>query len=632
MTDGFDLDDMQGIIDEFMVESDELMSQLDADLVTIEKSPDDLELLNKIFRSAHTIKGSSGFLGFTHLSSLTHRMEDVLNRLRKGELALSAGMIDVLLECVDILKEMLADIAENGQETERDLTDILAKLNNAEKGMQSTTQGNATPVKTESKQKKTGKTKAATKKTSGKKKAASPRKKKKDKTQKGEPSETAVIETDEGTSQSAPEIYPETETVAAQSSQENKLDVARKKEFLDRRKADTTIRVDVQRLDGLMNMVGELVLGRNALVQLDRNIGMRWEGEEEIEKLSQATTQVSFVTTELQMAVMQLRMLPIGNVFNKFPRVVRDLARDQGKKIDLKLIGEDTELDKTVIEEIGDPLVHLVRNSCDHGIEPPDVRRELGKPETGIIELAAAQEGSNIIIKITDDGRGIDVDRVSAKAVEKGLAMPDEIAAMSDRDIMRFIFNPGFSTAAVVTDVSGRGVGMDVVRTNIEKLNGTIDIESEKNQGTKIIIKLPLTLAIIQGLLVRVQGDVFIIPLSSVFETVKISARDISHVNKREVIRLRDTVLPILNLREVLFTGFLQEERKTLYVVVVGFAEKRLGLIVDELIGQEEVVIKSMGDYLGNTPGVAGATIMGDGRIRLIVDVGGLFKLVTSAC
>ncbi len=631
MTDGFDLDDMQGIIDEFMVEADELMSQLDADLVTIEKDPDDLELLNRIFRSAHTIKGTSGFLGFTHLSNLTHHMEDVLNRLRKGELTLSPDMMDVLLECVDILKEILADIAENGQETERDLTDILAKLSNAENGMQSTTQGKSSSVKAASKQKKTGKTKAATKKASSKKSAASSRKKKKA-TEQDEPSEVAVTASVEETPEATPDIHPETETVAAQSSQENKLDVARKKEFLDRRKADTTIRVDVQRLDGLMNMVGELVLGRNALVQLDRNIGMRWEGEEEVEKLSQATTQVSFVTTELQMAVMQLRMLPIGNVFNKFPRVVRDLARDKGKKIDLKLIGEETELDKTVIEEIGDPLVHLVRNSCDHGIETPDVRRELGKPETGTIELAAAQEGSNIIIKITDDGRGIDVDRVSAKAVEKGLAMPDEIAAMSDRDIMKFILNPGFSTAAVVTDVSGRGVGMDVVRTNIEKLNGTIDIESEKNQGTKIIIKLPLTLAIIQGLLVKVQDDVFIIPLSSVSETVKINSDDINYVNKMEVIRLRDKVLPILNLREVLFTGYSQEKQENPYVVVVGFAEKRLGLIVDSLLGQEEVVIKSMGDYLGSTSGIAGATIMGDGRIRLIVDVGGLFKLVTSAC
>ncbi len=594
MADDFALDEMQAIVDEFMVEADELMSQLDADLVTIEKTPDDLELLNRIFRSAHTIKGTSGFLGFTNLSSLTHHMEDVLNRLRKSELTLSADLMDVLLESVDILKEMLADIANEGHEVDRDLTDILAKLESV--------QGEAEPPSQDKHEDKPDSPKAVS-----------------SKTKKKIPEETTEPLSDDNAKVTAPS-----------QPQEKKTDEVRKKEFLERRKADKTIRVDVQRLDSLMDMVGELVLGRNALVQLERKIGARWEGEDEIEKLNQASTQVSFITTELQMAVMQLRMLPVGNVFNKFPRVVRDLARDQGKKIDLKLIGEDTELDKTVIEEIGDPLVHLIRNSCDHGIETPDVRKELGKPENGTIELTAAQEGSNIVITISDDGRGIDVDRVAEKAIEKGLATTDEIAAMSDRDIMRFIFNPGFSTAAVVTDVSGRGVGMDVVRTNIEKLNGTIDIESEKNQGTKMTIKLPLTLAIIQGLLVKSGDDIFVIPLSAVSETVKLNPDAVSFVNKKEVIRLRDTVLPVLNLREILFTEPSYDEQETSYVVVVGFAEKRLGLIVDELLGQEEVVIKSMGDYLGNTPGIAGATIMGDGRIRLIVDVGGLFKLVSS--
>jgi two-component system chemotaxis sensor kinase CheA len=320
-------------------------------------------------------------------------------------------------------------------------------------------------------------------------------------------------------------------------------------------------------------------------------------------------------------------MLPIGNAFNKFPRLVRDLSRDMNKKINLNISGEETELDKTVIEEIGDPLVHLIRNSCDHGVETPEERAAAGKPETGNVWLMAGQEGSNIIIEIADDGRGLDTEALAQKAVEKGMTTEEEVSGMSDSDIQQFIFAPGFSTAKKISDVSGRGVGMDVVRTNIEKLGGIIEIESEKGKGTKIDVKLPLTLAIIQGLMVKSGEDILIIPLASVLETVKISKEDIYYVNKQEVIKLRDAVLPIVDLNSVLGLPDDTQKEKKKYVVVVGLAEKRLGLIVSDLLGQEEVVIKTLGAYLGNTPGISGATILGDGRIRLIIDILGLFGL-----
>jgi len=338
---------------------------------------------------------------------------------------------------------------------------------------------------------------------------------------------------------------------------------------------------------------------------------------------------VNFITTELQMSVMKMRMQPIGKVFNRFPRLVRDLARDTKKKIELKTSGESTELDRSVIEEIGDPLVHIIRNSCDHGLEPPKDRVACGKPETGTVSLEASQEGSNIVIKITDDGRGLDADAIRAKAVERGLVASQEAAdRLSDREVFRYIFEAGFSTAKKITDVSGRGVGMDVVRSNIEKLNGIVDLDSKKGVGTTITVKLPLTLAIIQGLLVQSDEDVFILPLSSVVETVKTEQTDVYYVNKRPVMRLRDEIIPIANLVEVLrggSGGFVMAEKP--YIVIVGLADRKLGLIVDRFLGQEEVVIKSLGSYLGSTEGVAGASILGDGRIRLIVDIIGLFNV-----
>lgn len=578
----FGVDEMQEIIGDFLIEADELVDSLDTNLVKLEEADDDLDLLNEIFRAAHTIKGTSSFLGFDQVTNLTHRMEDILNKLRKSELKVTPEIMDVLLESVDILKLLMEDVRNSTGET-RNLDGIIARLEKEDAGgSQSGT--------TEDKPKESV-----------------------DATL-GEVAEEPTVE----------EATPSDEqTSSAQPKSADNAPKATRKINVDQ-----TIRVDVNRLDTLMNMMGELVLGRNSLQQSVSKLNVVNEGSMELEALNHSAKSVNFITTELQMAVMKMRMQPIGKVFTKFPRLVRDLSRDSKKQIELIMEGEATELDRSVIEEIGDPLVHIIRNSCDHGIESPDDRTAKGKPAKGTITLSASQEGSNIIIKIEDDGKGLDVKAIRAKAVEHGLATKEAVEQMPDREVFRYIFNAGFSTAKQVTGVSGRGVGMDVVRTNIEKLSGLIELESEVDVGTTITIKLPLTLAIIQGLLVKSEEDVFIVPLGSVHETVKSDQSDIYYVNQRPVLRLRDEIIPIINLNEVLecdVHGFVMSEKP--YIVILGLADQKLGIMIDKFLGQEEVVIKSLGSYLGQTEGIAGATILGDGRIRLIVDLIGLFNI-----
>jgi len=320
-------------------------------------------------------------------------------------------------------------------------------------------------------------------------------------------------------------------------------------------------------------------------------------------------------------------MLPIAKVFNKFPRMIRDLSRDLGKQIDLEISGEETELDKSIVEEIGDPLVHIIRNSCDHGIEDPETRKAMGKPEKGLVQLKAYNEGNHIVVEIVDDGKGLDADMLKSKSIEKGIITEREADAMSEKEAFGLIFRPGFSTAAKVTNVSGRGVGMDVVKTNIEKLNGIIDIESEVGKGTVMKLKIPLTLAIIQSLLVGTQEEFYAIPLASVLETVRVPIDDIYTIDGKNVLRLRDEVLSLVRLSDVFGVEKVFDGGDHTYVVIIGVAEAKLGIIVDTLVGQEEIVIKSMGDYLQNTPGIAGATIRGDGRVTLIIDVGAMMEM-----
>lgn len=592
---GFEMDEMQEIIDDFLVEADELISSLDNNLVELESQPENLDLLNEIFRAAHTIKGTSSFLGFEQVTGLTHKMEDILNKLRKSELKVTQGTMDLLLESLDILKVLITNVKEHKDE-ELNLDSIINRLVLAYEG------------KIDS-----GQPETAADNSSAEIKAPE-----------------SVEITAEDSSQQATEIQKTESKKTEPQSPQSKVE---SQNTHPKKASEQTIRVDVDRLDTLMNMMGELVLGRNSMVQTVGKLTSEHEGDYNLEQLAASSNSINFITTELQMAVMKMRMQPIGKVFKKVPRLVRDLARDAKKEIALEIQGETTELDKSVIEEIGDPLVHIIRNSCDHGIEAPDERETKGKPRQGTVQLLAEQEGSNILIKIIDDGKGLDVDAIRNKAVERNLASRDEVDNMSNKEVFKYIFEAGFSTAKKVTDVSGRGVGMDVVRTNIEKLNGMVELDSVLGKGTTISIKLPLTLAIIQGLLVQSDEDVYILPLSSVHETVKSEHSDIYYVNKKPVLRLREDVIPIINLGEILresSSGFTLTEKP--YIVVVGLAEKKIGIIIDKFLGQEEVVIKSLGDYLGTTEGIAGATILGDGRIRLIVDLIGLFNIARRIC
>lgn len=544
--------DMQDLVQDFILETEEIIEALDHDLVELETRQNDLDLLNKIFRGAHTMKGASSFLGFDKMSNVTHHAEEILNKLRKNEITVTPEIMDILLEFVDATKGIVADIKEGSDSA--DVTDLINRLKLANEG------------------KLTGSTAKAP---SGDTPAAAPK-------------------------------NVEQVKKAAMSIEQ-------------------TIRVDVSRLDSLMNLVGELVLSRNRIGQISGDLEKKFEGEFLIEQLMETTSQIGLITTELQLAVMKTRMVPIGKVFNKFPRMVRDLCRDMGKDVDLVISGEETELDKSVVEEIGDPLIHMIRNSVDHGVETPEIRRKKGKPEKGVVNLSAYHEGNHIVVEIKDDGAGMDAEVLKRKAVEKGVITADEAKNMDPETAYGLVFKPGFSTAAKITDVSGRGVGMDVVKTNIEKLNGIINIESELGTGTRFRLKLPLTLAIIQALLVDISGEIFAIPLVSVIETVRIKETEIHSFEGREVLKLRDSVLSLIRLDEIYE---LQESLDDdIYVVVVGLAEKRLGFVVNKLVGQEEIVIKSLGEYLSGNEGIAGATIMGDGRVRLIIDVAGVMEI-----
>ncbi|RVY14089.1 hybrid sensor histidine kinase/response regulator [Helicobacter pylori] len=650
------MDDLQEIMEDFLIEAFEMNEQLDQDLVELEHNPEDLDLLNRIFRVAHTIKGSSSFLNLNILTHLTHNMEDVLNRARKGEIKITPDIMDVVLRSIDLMKTLLVTIRDTGSDTNNGKEN---EIEEAVKQLQAITSQNLEGAK----------------ETSGTKEAPQKEAKEENKENKAKVPTTENPTSDnpladepdlDYANMSAEEVEAEIERLLnkrqeadkerrAQKKQEAKQEVtltkeppktetpkAPKTETKAKAKADTeenkapsigveqTVRVDVRRLDHLMNLIGELVLGKNRLIRIYSDVEERYDGEKFLEELNQVVSSISAVTTDLQLAVMKTRMQPVGKVFNKFPRMVRDLSRELGKSIELIIEGEETELDKSIVEEIGDPLIHIIRNSCDHGIEPLEERRRLNKPETGKVQLSAYNEGNHIVIKISDDGKGLDPVMLKEKAIEKGVISERDAEGMSDREAFNLIFKPGFSTAKVVSNVSGRGVGMDVVKTNIEKLNGIIEIDSEVGVGTTQKLKIPLTLAIIQALLVGVQEEYYAIPLSSVLETVRISQDEIYTVDGKSVLRLRDEVLSLVRLSDIFKVDAILESNSDVYVVIIGLADQKIGVIVDYLIGQEEVVIKSLGYYLKNTRGIAGATVRGDGKITLIVDVGAMMDMAKS--
>lgn len=654
------MDDLQEIMEDFLIEAFEMNEQLDQDLVELEHNPEDLDLLNRIFRVAHTIKGSSSFLNLNILTHLTHNMEDVLNRARKGEIKITPDIMDVVLRSIDLMKTLLVTIRDTGSDTNNGKEN---EIEEAVKQLQAITSQNLEGAKETSGTKETPKEEA-------KEEAKEEIKENKTPTAENPASDNPLADEPDldYANMSAEEVEAEIERLLnkrqeadkerrAQKKQEAKpkqevtltkeppkteTPKAPKTETKAKTKADTeenkapsigveqTVRVDVRRLDHLMNLIGELVLGKNRLIRIYSDVEERYDGEKFLEELNQVVSSISAVTTDLQLAVMKTRMQPVGKVFNKFPRMVRDLSRELGKSIELIIEGEETELDKSIVEEIGDPLIHIIRNSCDHGIEPLEERRRLNKPETGKVQLSAYNEGNHIVIKISDDGKGLDPVMLKEKAIEKGVISERDAEGMSDREAFNLIFKPGFSTAKVVSNVSGRGVGMDVVKTNIEKLNGIIEIDSEVGVGTTQKLKIPLTLAIIQALLVGVQEEYYAIPLSSVLETVRISQDEIYTVDGKSVLRLRDEVLSLVRLSDIFKVDAILESNSDVYVVIIGLADQKIGVIVDYLIGQEEVVIKSLGYYLKNTRGIAGATVRGDGKITLIVDVGAMMDMAKS--
>ncbi|GAA7383665.1 chemotaxis histidine kinase/response regulator CheAY2 [Helicobacter pylori] len=660
------MDDLQEIMEDFLIEAFEMNEQLDQDLVELEHNPEDLDLLNRIFRVAHTIKGSSSFLNLSILTHLTHNMEDVLNRARKGEIKITPDIMDVVLRSIDLMKTLLVTIRDTGSDTnngkENEIEEAVKQLQaitsqNLESAKEGTKEAPKEEVKEEAKKEnikenQENKVKAPTAENSASdnpladepdldytnmsaeeveaeierllnKRQEADKERRAQKKQEAKPKQEVAPKTETPKTETPKTETPKTETKAKAKAdtEENKAPSIG---------VEQTVRVDVRRLDHLMNLIGELVLGKNRLIRIYGDVEERYDGEKFLEELNQVVSSISAVTTDLQLAVMKTRMQPVGKVFNKFPRMVRDLSRELGKSIELIIEGEETELDKSIVEEIGDPLIHIIRNSCDHGIEPLEERRRLNKPETGKVQLSAYNEGNHIVIKISDDGKGLDPVMLKEKAIEKGVISERDAEGMSDREAFNLIFKPGFSTAKVVSNVSGRGVGMDVVKTNIEKLNGIIEIDSEVGVGTTQKLKIPLTLAIIQALLVGVQEEYYAIPLSSVLETVRISQDEIYTVDGKSVLRLRDEVLSLVRLSDIFKVDAILESNSDVYVVIIGLADQKIGVIVDYLIGQEEVVIKSLGYYLKNTRGIAGATVRGDGKITLIVDVGAMMDMAKS--
>ncbi len=619
-------DYMDEIISEFVLETGELLEQLDGDLIELEKRPDDQELINQIFRSIHTIKGTSGFLGYQKMNRLTHVAEEVLNHVRKGKLQVTPEITDLILETADCISRMLESIKTSGTEGDHNEQEIIDKL-------KTFTQNGSTP----------GKPAASGRKTKQAKKKADAKQAEKQAEQSGQPDE----EKPAGQAESAPEPVgtgeaPDVEAFEKAPAKKPKATRRDNRDGLQEKSVSHTVRVPVYKLDELMNLVGELVLARNRLNQItgffessiqsiqgdelvsivgEHEEGVKAQLENYLDMLVETNSLIGLLTSELQMTVLQTRMLPAETLFKRVPRYVRDLCRDMGKEVEVIIEGADTELDKTVIEELADPMTHLIRNSLDHGIETPEERKARGKNPKGRLRIFAYQQGNHINIGIEDDGDGIDPEKVKKIAIERGLISEAEAQRMNDREAVNLIFVPGFSTKKKVTKVSGRGVGMDVVKTNVMRLNGMIEVISQKGVGTTFLLKLPLTLAIIQGLIVKVSTETLIIPIVSVLETIKVKMKDFHDVGAQRVLRVRDSVIPVIDLAEFFNLPRDTAEDQEFYVVLVASANRKLGLLVDALLGQEEVVIKSLGDFFDHQQAIAGATIMGDGRVRLIIDV-----------
>jgi two-component system chemotaxis sensor kinase CheA len=580
------VDGLDDIVEEFLVESHENLDQLDADLVALEKEPNSRERLSSVFRTIHTIKGTSGFLAFNRLEEVTHVGENMLSRLRDGELALTPHRTSVLLQMVDAVRALLTSIEATGGEGGVDVSSAVSAISAAMEngdGPAAEAAPEQAPVEVEV--------------------AALPD------DLPVEPALPAVAE-EHPASEPAVADHPEGEAASPDAAGSGRRAVA-----------DSTIRVDVDLLDELMLLVGELVLTRNQIVQ--------YVGRSNDTDLLRASQRLNLIASELQEGVMKTRMQPIDHIWSKLPRVVRDLGLHLEKSIRLEMEGRETELDKTLLEAVKDPLTHLVRNGVDHGIESPEERRAAGKPAEGVLTLRARHESGQVVVEVADDGAGIDPVKLGAKAVQRGLLSEDALSRMSPADILQLIFLPGFSTAAAVTNVSGRGVGMDVVKTNIESIGGTIEVESDAGRGTVCRLRIPLTLAIVPALTVECATDRYAIPQISLQELVSLDAEKavnaVEEVGGAQVYRLRGELLPLVRLTDVL--GLTSERHDGHVVIAVLRSEgRRFGLVVDRVINTEEIVVKAVGGQLKSIGLYSGATVLGDGTVALILDVQALAR------
>ncbi|MCA0145644.1 chemotaxis protein CheA [Blastococcus sp. LR1] len=627
------MDGLDDIVEEFLVESHENLDQLDADLVALEKEPNSRERLSSIFRTIHTIKGTSGFLAFNRLEEVTHVGENMLSRLRDGELALTPHRTSVLLQMVDVVRALLTTIEASGGEGGVDVSAAVSAISAAmENGDGPAAEAPAAEAPAAAPVAEVAAPVAAAEKAPAKKAPA-----KRASRAKAAPAPAPAAPVEEPVAAPAAELpadlpvepalpavaeeHPVSEPAVADHPEGEVASPDAAAGSGRRAVADSTIRVDVDLLDELMLLVGELVLTRNQIVQ--------YVGRSNDTDLLRASQRLNLIASELQEGVMKTRMQPIDHIWSKLPRVVRDLGLQLKKSIRLEMEGRETELDKTLLEAVKDPLTHLVRNGVDHGIESPEERKAAGKPAEGVLTLRARHESGQVVVEVADDGAGIDPVKLGAKAVQRGLLTQDALGRMSPADILQLIFLPGFSTAAAVTNVSGRGVGMDVVKTNIESIGGTIEVESDAGKGTVCRLRIPLTLAIVPALTVECATDRYAIPQISLQELVSLDAEKavnaVEEVGGAQVYRLRGELLPLVRLTDVL--GITSERHDGHVVIAVLRSEgRRFGLVVDRVINTEEIVVKAVGGQLKSIGLYSGATVLGDGTVALILDVQALAR------
>ena len=661
--------DIGQYINLFVEEGKEHLQNMNDALLALEKDTGNESLVNEIFRVAHTLKGMAGTMGFTNMANLTHEMENVLDGIRNKEIVLTEDVIDIIFECFDVLDESVNQIASSGEESKEDFTGLVERLRSISKGngkeddLRTSTSKLAPYIdeyviniikkaeaegldayNIEIRLSPNCMLKSArafivvnTLETMGEIIHSNPSiediedekfdltfslifiSKEEEKKIKDSLNSISELENINITPIKETDVNDkEIEFLEEDNKSKDASSIVEKngtRHFERQNKFGKTVRVDIDRLDNLMNLVSELIIIKTRMDELS-DISNK-------ENMTEAIEYLERITTSLHDAVMKVRMVPIERVFNRFPRMVRDLSKELNKEINLQMYGEETEVDRTVIDEIGDPLIHIIRNSIDHGIETPEERVKLNKPKEGNVILKAYPDGNNVVIEVVDDGRGIDAAKVRKKAVEKDLISLEESETLSEDDIISLLFQPGFSTSDEVSDVSGRGVGLDVVKSKIESINGSIEIETQQNIGTKFIIRIPLTLAIIQALLIKLKEEIYAIPLSSITEIISLPKDNIRNVQGQDIILYRGKTIPLIRLHQVMGLDF-DDSGDEYLVVVVRKGEKQAALLVEDLIGQQEIVIKPLGKYLSNIRYLSGATILGNGNVSLILDINSL--------